>query len=284
MSLTPADRRWLAGFILGLMLLPLAWLPARAARVTINSDAAATETLLVVMLYADIDAGDGDSLLSSGVGLHYNPGELLNPSVQQNQNLWFIGDQQRHFPYNGVDTATTGNITCILGRFAYDESPQQGVAGERVLLATITFSRATTTRPIPDPATLFQLTTALGRDPELYPDYVNFATRNGRRLDQTVTFAATRYLSGRQPAQSDDGNGYSTLQQACDNSAAGNRIRLWAAVFRGALELRRDPGCVITLQGGWDLEQRQRIAPSSTLAGRLTISGGTLVSDGLVLR
>jgi len=175
------------------MVLLISALPAAAATVGVYADVTYTDTNLVATIYADIDATDGDPLVSSGVKLAYNTGELSHPAAVKNLDIWYLGTSGSHFSYFPPDISVAGEVTFILGRLDSSETVQTGVSGSEVLLGTVTFDRATSALPVSDPAALFGISVTLGRDRTTYPDYVNFASLAGTDLDSSVVFDPATY-------------------------------------------------------------------------------------------
>ena len=182
----------LAAMVAFLALLIFA-LPAAAATVTVHTDVTYTDANLVATIYADIDATDGDPLVSSGVKLFYDVNELSNPAAVKNQAVWYFGTSSSHFSYFPPDISVPGEVVFILGRLDSSETTQTGVSGSDVLLGTVTLDRATSTLPVADPAGLFGISVTLGRDRTTYPDYVNFASLAGTDLDSSVVFDPVNY-------------------------------------------------------------------------------------------
>ncbi len=161
---------------------------ASAADVTLSLDGAYTDSQMVVSIYANIDATDGDPLVSGGVKLIYNTGELTSPIAAKNDSVWYFGDGTvaGNHDYVDPDTSTAGEVVFLLGRIDSTETDQAGVSGPDVLLGTVTFTRNTSVVPVADPATLFGLEASLGRDRTVHANYVNFASKAGVDLDSSI--------------------------------------------------------------------------------------------------
>ena len=81
--------------------------------------------------------------------------------------------------------------------------------------------------------------------------------------------------------QSDDGSYYSTIQAAYNVIADSSIIKLWAATYTESLTCNRP--ITTTLKGGYDSGYTS-IVGEPVLNGDLTISNGTVIADGLVIR
>ncbi|GAB4285184.1 MAG: hypothetical protein Kow0092_39310 [Deferrisomatales bacterium] len=144
---------------------------AWAQDVEVYAEGAYTSGDLVVYLYADIN---GDPVLSAGVKLMYNPAELTVVSAEKNEAVWFMGDDTGTFPYMDPDTSTPGEILYILGKVDLND-PLAGVAGQRVLLGTARFTRATSTVPVANPETFFGISLDLAH-PSPFDNFVTTAS------------------------------------------------------------------------------------------------------------
>ena len=147
-----------------------------SAQVSVYAEGAYTDTDLAVYIYADITASTSDeALLSYGVTLKYNSADFESPVVKKNTSAWYFGDQDDPYstPNAEPDTSTAGEVIIIGGKID-SAAPLEGVSGERVLLATVTFDRLTTDSPT---AELY-----LGKG----GSYANFVQINGIDLDQTL--------------------------------------------------------------------------------------------------
>ncbi|MCB2183224.1 MAG: hypothetical protein KQH63_14420 [Desulfobulbaceae bacterium] len=171
---------------------------AAAATVQVYADATYTDTNMVVNIMADVDASDGDPLVSSGVTLSYNNGELANPVAEKNENVWYFGDGTVAGNYSYIAPAIdagAGQVVFLLGRIDSTETDQSGVSGTGVLLGTVTFDRNTSDVPVADEAGTFGISVSLGKDRTTYPSYVNFASKAGSDLDGSVTYDSTSYTA-----------------------------------------------------------------------------------------
>ncbi|MCP4117735.1 MAG: hypothetical protein GY737_20520 [Desulfobacteraceae bacterium] len=148
------------------------WTTVSWASVNVYAEGVYTDSDLVVYLYVDVDT---DPILSYGVKLAYNHSDLGSPVVEKNSKDWYFGKQASPLPTPNAepDTSTPGEII-IVGCKLDSEDPQAGVAGNRVLLAKVSFSRLTANAPS---AELF-----LGKSGR----YSNFVQVNGNELDETL--------------------------------------------------------------------------------------------------
>lgn len=147
-----------------------------SGQVSVYAEGAYTDTDLVVYIYADITAGSSDeALLSYGVTLKYNPEDLYALVVKKNSSDWYFGDKDNPYstPNAEPDTSTAGEVIIIGGKLD-SADPFEGVSGDRVLLATVTFERLTANAPSTE---LY-----LGKEGA----YANFVQINGTDLDQTL--------------------------------------------------------------------------------------------------
>lgn len=156
---------------------------AASAGVTVYGEGAYTDNEgtpnnLMVYIYADVTTGDGEPLLSYGVKLMYDPSELNSPIIEKNTAQWYFGDGTTTYPTNPAnteDTSTPGQVIIIDGKLD-TTSPQDGVSGDRVLLAKVTLQRndSSTTAP--------SVELYLGKD----GGYANFVQVNGVDLDAVL--------------------------------------------------------------------------------------------------
>ena len=73
---------------------------------------------------------------------------------------------------------------------------------------------------------------------------------------------------------------YETIQEAMDAGSSGTTIRIAEGIYNEDLIL--DTSKAITLQGGWD--SAFTVRSSSSTVGSITVSNGTIISDGLVVQ
>jgi len=81
--------------------------------------------------------------------------------------------------------------------------------------------------------------------------------------------------------KSSDGSYYPSIQAAYNVIADSNVIKLWATTYAESLTCNRP--ITVTLQGGYDSSYTS-IVGEPILNGELTISNGTVIADGLVIR
>ena len=81
-------------------------------------------------LYCDVYVNTaGDSLISGGVKLMYNPSELSNPIASKNETDWYFGPARPS--YMDPETAVVGEVVFIVGKLD-ESSAHAGVNGSRV--------------------------------------------------------------------------------------------------------------------------------------------------------
>ncbi|MDK9717721.1 MAG: hypothetical protein OEL57_07410 [Trichlorobacter sp.] len=78
-----------------------------------------------------------------------------------------------------------------------------------------------------------------------------------------------------------NGSYYSSIQAAYNVIADSSIIKLWATTYTESLTCNRP--ITTTLQGGYDSGYTS-IVGEPILNGELTISDGTIIADGLVIR
>jgi hypothetical protein len=151
----------------------------KAAAVDVFADGAYTTTDLVVEIYANITP----AILSYGVKLVYDPGQLTVTRAEKNEAVWYLGDGTTagNKAYMSPVTSTPGEVVIIGGKLD-TANPTAGVTGQRVLLGKIFFSRTGSSMPF---VPVLNLT--YGRDP--LTGYANFVATDGSILDTSeVTF------------------------------------------------------------------------------------------------
>ncbi|WP_321494691.1 dockerin type I domain-containing protein [uncultured Desulfobacter sp.] len=156
-------------FFLSMILL----FPAYAsAGVSVYAEGAYTDENLVVYIYADIS---DDPLLSYGVKLVYPPADFGSPVVVKNTTAWYFGDPDNPYPAPNAepDVSTAGEVIIVGGKLDSTD-PLEGVSGDRVFLAKVTFTRLTNNAP---GAELY-----LGKG----TPYANFVQVDGTNLDTTL--------------------------------------------------------------------------------------------------
>jgi hypothetical protein len=136
---------------------------------------------LVCHIYADTDA---DDVISGGIKLSYDTDKLSDPVAVKNEDVWYFGTAEgTKYAYMEPEVdPDAGTIIYIVGKLDED-NPTEGVAGSRVVIGTVTFSRTDTGDPCggsdPDPVGYFGIDLMLGRD----GNYENFVSTAGDLLD-----------------------------------------------------------------------------------------------------
>lgn len=168
--------------------LMMAWTVTTASAATlVSAEGTYDADQLILNIYAQLDT----PVVSQCIKVTFNPDELSVVSADKNQSVWYFGDSSTNYPYK--DPEISADSVVILGGKLDTSDPTAGVSGDKVLLGTITFTRATNTMPVSDPESLFGITVSLGKDRATYPNYVNFASTTGEDLDSTVTFSGVSY-------------------------------------------------------------------------------------------
>jgi len=142
------------------------------ADVSVYAEGAYTDTDLMVYMYADCPTSE-EPLVSYGVKLIYDDTEVNNPVVDKNQADWYFGSSSSPLdtPNAEPDTSTSGEVVIVGGKID-EASPLEGVSGNRVLLAVVTFDRIdTSSAPV--------ISLSLGKG----GDYANFVQVDGHVLD-----------------------------------------------------------------------------------------------------
>ena len=155
------------------------------AQVKVYAEGTYKGTDVVVYIYADTNE---EELRGFCVKLTYNPAELTNPVAVKNSSVWSIGGQPYQDP---VIDSVGGNIVIIGGKLD-TASPTTGVTGTRILLATATFARLTTTTPGSDAAAFFGISLDAGKP----APFDNFVTTGTVVLDGSVIFSAQVWERG----------------------------------------------------------------------------------------
>lgn len=163
---------------LAILLLCVAFTQTATAAVQVYAEGAYTDTDLVLYIYADIDP----AILSFGVRVNYPDGLTVTNSTK-NDAVWYFGEDAPGHAY--MDPEDDGSGVVIIGGKLDTDEPDAGVAGDRVLLGTVTFSHSGVTD-------FSGVTLAYGRG-DGTSDFKNFVETNGAELDGTagVTFAVT---------------------------------------------------------------------------------------------
>ncbi|MCP4689614.1 MAG: hypothetical protein GY859_16290 [Desulfobacterales bacterium] len=179
---------------------------AWSADVDVYAEGAYTESILDVYVYADINI---DSILSFGVKLTYDPGELAVLSAEKdveprpytsNGTKWLMGDENAAYKNNPPpDFSTAGEVIIIGGKLDPD-NPAAGVeSGARIFLGMASFTAANGQMPA-HPAITLSYARGVG-------SYKNFVRLNGgavESLDGAGVEIGAIQISPRGDA---DGNG-----------------------------------------------------------------------------
>ena len=149
-----------------------------SADVDVFAEGAYTATEAVVEIYANITP----AILSYGIKLTYDTGQLMVTSAAKNESVWFLGDGAAgNKAYMNPNTGTPGEVIIIGGKLN-TANPTAGVTGQKVLLGKVSFSRTGSSKPV------VNLTYA--KDPGT--GYANFVATNGTVLDNnSVNFAVS---------------------------------------------------------------------------------------------
>lgn len=165
-------------------------MPAKAlADVTVYAEGDYTDSQLIVRVYANIP--ETDRLVSTGVKITYNADKLINPVATKNEAIWYFGEQANRIPYKEPEIGTS-EVVFITGKLDTGTNPTQGVAGERIQLGIITFSKQYPAEIVTrsTAATYFNIALHLGK----VNPYANFVTKKdeygvgGDILDNVVVF------------------------------------------------------------------------------------------------
>lgn len=143
-----------------------------SATVKVYAEGAYTDSDLVVYIYVDVTV---DPILSYGVKLTYDFSDLGYPVVEKNNGDWYFGERAAPFPTPNAepDTSIPGDVVIVGGKLDA-AAPREGVSGERILLAKVTFSRLTGNTP--------SVELYLGKG----GTYSNFVQVNGEKLDESL--------------------------------------------------------------------------------------------------
>lgn len=179
-----------------------------AADAEVFAEGAYTATDAVVGIYANITP----AILSYGIKLTYDTGQLTFTTATKNESVWYLGGSATgNYAYMNPDTSMPGQVIIIGGKLDTAQ-PTAGVTGQRVLLGKVTFSRTGTSKPV--------VSLTYAKDPGT--GYANFVGTNGKVLDNSsVDFAVTVVERG-------DANGDGRMTPA-DISAVKSYIG--AAIF-----------------------------------------------------
>lgn len=154
--------------------------------IQIRATATVGDSRVVLDVTADTD---GEALRSFGVRVDFEESSLNVTSAGSYPAIWFLRDAEGVTQsYTDAAQPAPGTLTVIGGRFE-GAHPGQGVAGERVLLATLVFERLNDDPP--------QFDLALAKA----SPFVNFSDSDGDSLDPEVVF---HDITSRSPAADSD--------------------------------------------------------------------------------
>ena len=173
----------------------LAFVVGQAMAVNVSGEGAYTATDVQVCIYADISSAE--ALRSFGVRLLYNSDELTydDSKSTRNEAVWHLRDEHgTDHPCNrvncgpkNVEVSSTEHAVVMVGGYLDGTLANPGeakVAGERVLLGTVWFTRASGSGPLTN-----NLTLDLGQE----NPYANFVKGPGEGdvLDGSVNFVSS---------------------------------------------------------------------------------------------
>ncbi len=177
-------------FMIGLLAVFLFIGGQALAQVVVWGEGAWTDTDVQINIYANIP--ETEALRSFGVRLIYDPTELTfvqqiddEHKTQKNEAIWYFGDGTNNEAYmdpTDVEVDSSHRAVIIIGGILDVNDTAKKVSGDRVLLATIWFTRPSgASGPLSSPLTL-----ELGK-----PDpYKNFVVDTSNVLDGSdVTFS-----------------------------------------------------------------------------------------------
>ncbi len=124
---------------------------------------------LVLNVFAD----SAVQLRTFGIRLVYNPNEVTRPAVFSNDALWFLSAQVGQRAVYSPTQLSENAVRIVGARFQGDDRGQ-GVTGQELLLATVTFLRASAVLPT------FELALAGPKG------YASFVTVKGENVDASV--------------------------------------------------------------------------------------------------
>ncbi len=199
-------KKGLLGASILIFLIAVTPLDGWSADVDVYAEGAYTESILDVYIYADINI---DSILSFGVRLTYDPGELAVLSAEKdveprpytsNSTKWFLGDENAAYKNNPApDYSTAGEVIIIGGKMDPD-NPTAGVeSGARIFLGMASFTPAGGIMPS-HPA----ITLSYARSDGSYKNFVRLNSGGVEVLDGAGVEIGAIQVSPRGDA---DGNG-----------------------------------------------------------------------------
>jgi hypothetical protein len=143
--------------------------PASAA-VQVYGEASSTGPNIRVQVFADISSA---SIVSHTFKLYYNASQFQILSASRNESVWYFFDGARMLPQPPPSAPAPGQVLFISGHMDA-RTPHAGVTGNRVLLATVDFTRNDSSTPT------FDLT--IGQTGQ----FASFVTTNGSVLEAQV--------------------------------------------------------------------------------------------------
>jgi hypothetical protein len=159
--------RLAAGLLLGAAPLATAGIPP----IPVRGIATVGEAMVILDVFADTE---GLPLRSFGIQVKFDPDQLTLTSGGRYEGLWFLrGENGVSYPYTDITLPDPGLARVVGGRLDGDH-PDDGVAGDNLLLATLVFKRLTGDPP------KFEIGLASP------PPYVNFAIASGESADQAI--------------------------------------------------------------------------------------------------
>lgn len=138
-------RRGLVWGLGALMVIMGAFLASNAiaAEVDVYAEGAYTDSDLVVYIYADIT----NPILSYGVKVGFDTGDLEVVSAEKNDAVWYFGSGTTTYEYMGPEIDNTAGTVVIIGGKLDTADPTAGVSGDRILLGKVTFNRKSSNTP-----------------------------------------------------------------------------------------------------------------------------------------
>jgi len=98
------------------------------------------------------DSGGGrcdipDPILSYGVKVGFDTGDLEVVSAEKNDAVWYFGSGTTTYEYMEPEIDNTAGTVVIIGGKLDTEAPTAGVSGDRILLGKVTFNRLSSNTP-----------------------------------------------------------------------------------------------------------------------------------------
>ncbi|CAB5090470.1 hypothetical protein D3OALGA1CA_880 [Olavius algarvensis associated proteobacterium Delta 3] len=156
-----------AGVLACVLLLPcLAW----SSDIGVFAEAAYSDSEIAVYIYTDTKSSE---LVSFGVNLGYDPGDLEVVAATKNESIWHFRGSTQDYPSLEPDITVPGEAV-LIGGYHDTNMPASGVTGSRKLIGIVTFNRLTGNIPV------FSL--GLARS----GDFDNFVDVTGNVIEQTA--------------------------------------------------------------------------------------------------